>query len=431
MDEKMFLAETIVFYVDDKFYKLSDSKVYTVNHYGKKIIKNLELGASFEELVHKMDIGTKIDREKLASFIYMLEKNGIVQYGVSKGFVVSKKHHRKSPYLNRLFIETTKKCNLKCVHCYVEGGENCSNNELTTEEIITLINEFDDMGGLQVDFTGGEFFIRKDAFQLLECSVRHNMFTNIFTNGTLIELETAKRLKKIGNIRMVYISLDNDNEIQHDKFRGKEGSFKKTVSAIEYLKQCGINVTINVTINSSNHNRIGEIANFFNDRLQTPCRVAPVLSVGRGQNIAEQLTLEEISEAISVWSKASGINEKDLLHNYSNPLIDEKNVIYGPDCGVGNNMLFIKSNGEVCLCPTLSSEQSSHFVFGNIRNNTIKDIWYSNEKIRDFGRASCTDYCSKAFLCKGGCRSRAWILTGDIKGNDPLPCYHLGKNHLL
>lgn len=238
-----------------------------------------------------------------------------------------------------------------------------------------------------------------------------------------------RRIKEIGNIRMVYVSLDGDNASLHDSFRNMNGAFQRTVNAIHILQEYNIKVTINLIINHENYQRIGKITEFFKNDLGVPCRVAPILDVGRGKYMGNKLSLHEISIAISEWCQASGIDDKRLVKKFIESGGNKVNTISNiADCGVGNRMVFIKSNGEVCLCPTLTSSESKEFVFGSVRDDEIENIWYKSVKRKRFEDIHCNDKdCKLSSICKGGCRSRAFFMSNDVMAQDPLPCYHLNR----
>src|SRR5574340_4515 len=111
---------------------------------------------------------------------------------------------------------TTKQCNLKCVHCYAKATYGPAKDELTHEEGLALLQDLKDFGVPVVLFSGGEPLMRPDLFELVEQAVAHGMRAVISTNGTLITPEVAGRLKGFG-LSYVGISLDG-TEKTHDKF---------------------------------------------------------------------------------------------------------------------------------------------------------------------------------------------------------------------
>ena len=412
---KFYLKESLVL-GEKKFYQLNSQAFFFINETGRKILIQIENGATVRELIDVNGLKSESDIQNLKTYVDYLHNKGIIstKNRNRRLRVVCK---RKKPVLDRLFIELTTSCNLRCAHCYASCGSG-EFKRLEYSEIEKLICDFEKMGGLQIDYTGGEVFTHKDFMKILKLTASKNIYSNIFTNGTLLDEHIIRELEKIGSIRTVFISLDDNVPQEHDRFRGQEGAYKKTANALKLLKKSNLHASINLTIGDHNLSRIKEILKSFKEEFGLPVRVAPIIEVGRGTRLSRERSLADISNAINVWAKEMGVN-------YSIAALETDRK--GPECGVGQNMIFIRASGEVCLCPTLTSEQSEEFVFGNIKESSISDIWYGNKSINNSCTVNCLANCKAAHLCKGGCRSRAWLDSGDVHGKDPLPCYFLNR----
>jgi MoaA/NifB/PqqE/SkfB family radical SAM enzyme len=134
----------------------------------------------------------------------------------------------------------TRKCNLKCVHCYAQATEEITANELSTDEGKTLIDDLAQFGAPVMLFSGGEPLVRKDLPELAAYAVEKGMRAVISTNGTLITAGLAKTLKSIG-LSYVGISLDGMQGI-NDKFRGVPGAYDKALEGIRNCQDAGIKV---------------------------------------------------------------------------------------------------------------------------------------------------------------------------------------------
>ena len=127
-------------------------------------------------------------------------------------------------------------CNLSCNFCCAEANEKIKSSKqiLTLEEIRKIFTEFDQLGVMRVGFEGGEPFLRGDWYEIFKLADQHcfNYFVN--TNGTLIDVNIAKKLKNT-NIDKVCVSLDGSNSKIHDMSRGKNGTFDLTIRGIKNL----------------------------------------------------------------------------------------------------------------------------------------------------------------------------------------------------
>ena len=95
-----------------------------------------------------------------------------------------------------------------------------------------------------------------------------------------------------------------------------------------------------------------------------------------------------------------------------------------PACGIGSSMLFVDAYGNVSLCPTLTQRENPEFLAGNVTHSSLKDIWENSlvfKKIRGF-QCREVEQCHFRELCKGGCRSRAYLASNDINSPDFAMC---------
>lgn len=135
---------------------------------------------------------------------------------------------------------TNYSCNLRCVMCDLPLRVSRYGKEglqpLSTEETLSLIDDFARIGTSGLGFTGGEPMMRKDLFELLARSKRRGMITHLNTNGTFLDREAATRLIHLG-VDSVNLSLDGTTESTHDGIRGQKGSFREVVEAARNLEE--------------------------------------------------------------------------------------------------------------------------------------------------------------------------------------------------
>ncbi|HDM78347.1 MAG TPA: radical SAM protein, partial [Deltaproteobacteria bacterium] len=132
----------------------------------------------------------------------------------------------------------TRRCNLRCIHCYARAKDKEFENELTLEEGKMMLDDLSEFGCPVVLFSGGEPLMHPHLIELASYAVEKGMRAVISTNGTLITREIARDLKAIG-LSYVGISLDGMEEI-HDRFRGFKGAFKAALEGVENAQNEGI-----------------------------------------------------------------------------------------------------------------------------------------------------------------------------------------------
>ena len=132
----------------------------------------------------------------------------------------------------------TRRCNLKCVHCYAHAQDRNFSNELSTAQGKDLIDDLARFGAPVLLFSGGEPLVRKDLPQLAEYAVQKGMRAVISTNGTLITPEIAGRLAEL-ELSYAGISLDGQEPF-HDGFRQVKGSFRAALRGMENCRAAGL-----------------------------------------------------------------------------------------------------------------------------------------------------------------------------------------------
>src|SRR5277367_1200684 len=92
-------------------------------------------------------------------------------------------------------IDLTYRCNERCVHCYLDHEDH---GEMTTAEIKGVLDQLADAGVFFLTFSGGEVFLRRDFFEIVEYARRLEFNVKIKTNAVMIRESEAKRLRALG-----------------------------------------------------------------------------------------------------------------------------------------------------------------------------------------------------------------------------------------
>lgn len=339
----------------------------------------------------------------------------------------------------------TRRCNLKCVHCYAHAKDMVFENELTTEEGKAVIDDLAAFGSPVILFSGGEPTIRKDLPELADHAVKRGMRAVISTNGTLITAEMAKVLKEIG-LSYVGISLDGMEEI-HDRFRGVKGSFAKTLEGIKNCQKAGIKVGLRFTINKKNAGEVPQVFDLLEEMDIPRVCFYHLVYTGRGSDlINDDLSHEETrtlvdlimdrtrdlhdrgkpKEVLTVDNHADGpylyLRMKKENPERAKDVLTLLNMNEGNSTGLGIGC--ISWDGEVH-----ADQFWRHKSFGNVRKRPFSQIWTDPEdpfllqlkekKNHVTGRCAT---CAWLSICGGNFRVRAEATTGDVWAPDPA-CY--------
>ena len=339
----------------------------------------------------------------------------------------------------------TRRCNLKCVHCYAHAKNIAFDNELSTREGKILIDDLADFGVPVMLFSGGEPLVRKDLPELAAYAVKKGMRAVISTNGTLITPQIARTLKDIG-LSYVGISLDGMEEI-NDRFRGVKGAFRLALKGIENCKKAGIKVGLRFTINKSNAGQIPDIFKLLEEMdIPRVCFYHLVYS-GRGSELVkEDLSHKESRKVVDII-----MDFAKQLHDRNNPkeVLTVDNHADGPylylrllkenperarevlellEMNEGNSSGIgigcISWDGEV-----YADQFWRHYSFGNVRNRPFSTIWTDTsdplmKKLKEkkrHAKGKCAT-CRWLDICAGNFRVRSEAITGDVWAPDPA-CY--------
>ena len=139
----------------------------------------------------------------------------------------------------------TKKCNLRCPHCYMEAGRSAE-QELSTEECFGLLDEMRSLGTEMVILTGGEPLLRRDIYDIARYASDLGLWVVMGTNGVLVDDRVAQRMVECG-IKGVGISIDSIDPAKHDSFRGGPDAWKYSVRALEICRAHGLQVLVQTT----------------------------------------------------------------------------------------------------------------------------------------------------------------------------------------
>lgn len=191
---------------------------------------------------------TKTQREILQNF---MDKKLVVCSPHSDPILPIQKYKKAdNNFLRSVHWSVTGNCNLRCRHCYMSAPD-YKYKDLNTESCLEIIDQMEQANVSSVSITGGEPFVRRDIWQLLEYLCDKGIaVTEVYTNGLLLTDEVLGRIKKIVQPPRFVLSFDGVNG--HDWLRGREGAEEATVNAIRLLKQHGFEVMIETAVYEKN-----------------------------------------------------------------------------------------------------------------------------------------------------------------------------------
>jgi len=306
----------------------------------------------------------------------------------------------------------TKRCNLKCIHCYSASGKSL-NDELTLKEALIVADKLKKAGVAAVNFGGGECCLRKDFIKICKYLKKLGIKISYTTNGTTIKIIEPY----FDLFNDVGVSIDFGDANKHDSFRGVPGTFEKAVSAIKNLVEKGVNteiVTCLTKLNCSDKElkKIYDLAKSLNVNYW---RLNRFRANGRGRNSKDYLALNkgDLKKAYSFLAKHmnEGVSVPEPIFRSA---FGGKYSIEGDPSGF--SAFRIQPNGEVT--PSVFLTISG----GNIKEKSLNKILNSAifEKIRNRKPQGKCKRCPSYFHCRGGDAGASFLEYGHFNGPDPL-----------
>jgi len=308
--------------------------------------------------------------------------------------------------ITNIMLELTYRCNEKCIHCYNPGAvrnqfdknQRGERNEINLLDYKRIIEEFEEFGLFKVTLTGGEPFVRKDIWELLDYLYEKEIAIDIFTNGQAI-INNADKIASYYP-RTVSFSLYSGIPEDHDKITQVKGSYIKTISAIEQFAQFATPINIKCVVmkpNIQSYFTVKEIAKQYGIIVQFDLNVTD--SVDGDTSPSESLRLtQEMLEIV--------LQDTDISKQLSYIEVQKGEMTRGLGdkvCGAGYDSFSITPEGYLQPCIAFP------LTLGNLSNNNLKSIITNNGRLNhwrnltpdDFKECYSYDYCSFCRICPG------------------------------
>jgi radical SAM protein with 4Fe4S-binding SPASM domain len=329
--------------------------------------------------------------------------------------------HFRAPLM--AWLELTRACNLRCPHCFVEGGT-ARNGELTTDQILVVLNEWATLGVFSVILTGGEAALHPDFLTILSHAHALGFVIGIATNGMPFNERLLAEIPRDDVI--LSVSIDH----LHDQGSGKGlDDFEYATQKLKLMQQAGFNTSIMTTTSATNVHRLQPIIQWAVDN-DVSLRSVPFVAMGRGALHRELLNrTEDVEAAARFWMAEE---EWERIRDPRLGLCAGKvfnfllTMVYATRrCMSGRGLAYINSNGDVYPCSTCSGNKV--LCAGNLTMRSFKEIWDGHWDIRSITWDTFADTCrgctvsDRRYFCTGRCPGSSSVIHGrlDACGTTP------------
>lgn len=351
---------------------------------------------------------------------------------VARRAKVDPDYWRKRPFYATW--EITSACNLRCLQCYNRSKYIGKDPEpdvtkietLTFDEGKMVIDQLTELRVPILNISGGEPLLHQHFWDWAAYARGKIPALILETNGTLLTRETVERIKKLGFVS-INVSIDGATAKSHDYIRG-EGTYARTVEGIKHAQAVGLSVAVITTCMNLNYHEVGQIMSNLVRAGVSPKNMRHIVTIyipeiGRGGEDLEP-TPEQQRQLYEDWCNGMGCEWIGGRFPYWKPRhpAEELHENFWGGCCAGTIQCVIGPDGTVYPCAFLG-RTSPIFELGNVRQQTIREIWATSEMVHDLHnvKENLTGPCGTCtikYRC-GGCRARTYLATQDLFASDP------------
>jgi heme b synthase len=344
--------------------------------------------------------------------------------------------------LRMIAWEVTRRCNLSCLHCRASAHDEPYQGELSTEEAIRFLEDVASFSRPVVILTGGEPLLREDIDEIARHGTQLGIRMVMATNGTLLSSGRARDLKEAG-IQRMSISLDGSKAETHDGFRGVAGAFEGALKGIRSAKEVGLPFQINTTVTQRNLKELPDILDLAVRLGAVAHHIFLLVPTGRGRGLLQEGISAQDYERVLHWfydqRRVVPLQLKATCAPHYYRILRQRakkeGRIVSPrqdgldattrGCLGGISFCFVSHLGQVQPCGYLE------LSCGDLRKLPLSEIWAISkvfQQLRDpqLLKGKCGQ-CEYRRVC-GGCRARAYEMTGDYLAEEPLCTYRPARS---
>ncbi len=312
-------------------------------------------------------------------------------------------------------VDLTYRCNERCVHCYLDHEDH---GEMTTAEIKSLFDQLAAAGTFFLNLSGGEIFMRKDFFEILEYARKLQFAVKLKTNAVMIRAAKAKRIADLA-VESVQISLYSHKPEVHDEITKLPGSFKRTMEGARFLKEAGVKVSFaNVLMkhNADDYKHVQALAAELGVDYNCDATITPMMDGDRSildLNVDAKRLEHIFHDTTLLGDSAATFNAQPT------EAMSLEDAYATLPCSAGHTAAYVSPYGEVYPCVQFP------YLVGNVREQKFIDIWHDSPQLQEVRSISVGDLQGCSSCVHGGSCSRCpglAYLEGNMRGPSIQDC---------
>ncbi len=386
--------------------------------------------------------------DEMQQILKELIEEGIVELCEKEDPLAEEQYYRyyDNRFVRSAFWSITGRCNCRCRHCFMDAPEGRL-GELSHEQAVNLIEQMEECGILRVDITGGEPFVRKDFWELIDCIQEHGMAVrDVYTNGRLLTGSVLDEFEK-RNLKPEF-SISFDGTGWHDWMRGVRGAEEAALEALRLCQRRGFPTNIEMCVHKGNQDTLRETIKLLSDIGVRAVKVIKVAHTdawklnNEGNEMDSREYLEAMLRYIPQFFEDKMpvevmLSNVIVLHKgakeYEIPSVKHDGTERCLDrllCGAARYDCYITPEGRLlpCMPMTACREQELFPLIQEVGlKRGLSDSFYMDfvdSRIRDLLNVNVKcNACEHKYQCGGGCRANALAQSGSLMGCDKEQCF--------
>lgn len=316
-------------------------------------------------------------------------------------------------------LSLTHACNFRCIYCF-NGSEKKSDNELSTEQWLSIVDQAYQLGVVKAIITGGEPMLHSGFLSILKRIVEYKMVPMICTNGSLITQSTIDYFQKL-EIPFVQLSMDTSGKEDFETLTGKKNSYESVINAIKCLTDAGIRVVVKAVVMKENLNKIPNLVKLLDELkvFKLTLDRFDLGNSGRGNinMLISDSDIIKLQQQVSQISRPNGLSVivVQAKKHWDTP----KDII---PCGAFRRSFIVLPNGNVTACEKMI--EPPQIIVGNLAKESLRDIWNGDQVYKFFN--ICVEnvdpicqQCPHLDICGTGCFATKQVLGWPLYSVDP------------
>ena len=344
------------------------------------------LGESLEELDAKdISFSYTMEKPKTLTDLFPQYTEQVINKDTEDLFLL---HDKFKPRLASLQFELSSRCNERCIHCYIPNDKKNIGSDMPFDIFKYILDQFVEIGGLQVTLSGGEVLMNKDIIKILRYCREKDLQITLLSNLISLNDEHISVFKEV-NLSLIQVSLYSMDAEKHDKITTVKGSFAKTKSSIEKLYAEDIPVQISCPVMKANKDGYDEVMKYAKSlsmKAQTDYIMMAQADLNTS-NLNNRISVEETGKVIQDIMENDVDYQMETLAQEPYSSISKEEFAEMPLCGAGLNDLCVTVNGDVYPCAGWQD-----YVVGNVFLEPLKDIWDYSPKLEKIRKIKQKDF---------------------------------------